>query len=156
MGTLMSACQSAQQWLQALHLAGEALQSGLWLDAISCNLAILAACASRSQSDLTWALLDIMDAQSLEPDILTFSQLLMDCEQRGLLGREVELICRFAVLLTSKREVLSGGNGTVWKIIEALLMNAAVLRLLAWGEGVEAMALLQSAVRAGHIRSLSA
>merc|ERR1712194_784675 len=88
----ISACEKGQQWRVALTLLDDLCESNeLQPDVFTYNAAILS-CSSSYQWMLAFDLLDSMACRGIELDANCYSRMIFECEQRGLVSREVALI----------------------------------------------------------------
>ena len=152
--TAVSACEKSSEWQRAFQLLRELQDRWLQPDSTSYGAAILAA------GPLHWtaafSLLEEMLERRITPQLATFTQLLMECELRGLAGRERSLLLALPEALEASASAVTetSASGTR-EDVSLLVQHVAAQKCLLSGDLDGCTGFLHRLDRAGQWNPLA-
>ncbi|CAE7249317.1 unnamed protein product [Symbiodinium sp. CCMP2456] len=152
--TAVSACEKSSEWQKAFQLLRELQDRRLQPDSTSYGATILAAVSARPmQWTAAFSLLEEMMGRRITPQLATFTQLLMECELRGLAERERSLLLALPEALeasaASASAVTETSASATREDVSQLVLHVAAQKCLLSGDPDRCTEFLRRLDRAG-------
>ncbi|CAE7677017.1 COMT, partial [Symbiodinium microadriaticum] len=149
--TAVSACEKSSEWQRAFLLLRELQDRCLQPDSTSYGAAVLAAVSARPmQWTAAFSLLEEMMGRRITPQLATFTQLLMECELRGLAERERSLLLALPEALEASVSAVTETSASATREdVSQLVLHVAAQKSLLSGDLDRCTEFLRRLDRAG-------